>query len=630
MHKRICYLFFFLVFCLPVSAQEIEIPDPDLREAIKETLNIPLSEPITRTDIQSLRQLVAKSRDIEVLTGLEAATQLEYLVLSGNRIKDIEPLANLIKLEHLALGENRISNIDALANLTNLTELHLSSNHIIDVSPLSGLTQLKRLYLSVNRIVNVRPLSGLTSLRDLEIVANNIVDHTPLDNLSLVHYVYDQTCDSPPLPLEPRLQNRTYPSVFAAFSTTFNQPHLSFIERMAQHDLHFSRIIFGVKFFDTGDGWEIRSATKRDPFELRDAFLSFNPNMLFLTVLPLRAAWLHEHPATWPYWLRDAQGNIVHAGAVDEGRHDGFIDFTHPGFQDLTVEHAIAIANCGLYDGIIFDWWSDDGPLLVTYDPYTEYRGHEVEMQAKINILQRIRAHTRPDFLIMGNTNDHIIPRTGQYLNGGIMEGIVPTTNESLVRVRKALDWLEQNLRRPRLNLLEGGSNPDEPPDSPANLRLMRAFTTLSLTHSDGYVVFSLGSTTRHYWHDFWDADLGRPVGERAQLYQETEGLYIREFTNGWAVYNHSGGAQVITLPEEAQGVASGLSNTEHALPNLDGEMYLRVTPPNPADVNGDGVVNILDLTLVAQAFGKDGLQGDVNEDGVVNVFDLVFVANAF
>ena len=116
-------------------------------------------------------------------------------------------------------------------------------------------------------------------------------------------------------------------------------------------------------------------------------------------------------------------------------------------------------------------------------------------------------------------------------------------------------------------------------------------------------------------------------MGEKAQVYDGRDGLYMREFTNGWAVYNHSGSPQVIRLPEEAQGVASGLVDVEHALPNLDGEMYLRAAPQNPADVNGDGVVNILDLTLVAQGFGKDGLQGDVNGDGVVNVFDLVFVA---
>ena len=51
------------------------------------------------------------------------------------------------------------------------------------------------------------------------------------------------------------------------------------------------------------------------------------------------------------------------------------------------------------------------------------------------------------------------------------------------------------------------------------------------------------------------------------------------------------------------QGVASGLVNTEHALPNLDGEMYLRVKPKNPADVNGDGVVNVFDLVFVANQF---------------------------
>ena len=155
----------------------------------------------------------------------------------------------------------------------------------------------------------------------------------------------------------------------------------------------------------------------------------------------------------------------------------------------------------------------------------------------------------------------------------------------------------------------------------------MRTFTTLSLTHSDGYVLFQTGGGHHHYWYDFWGADLGRPAGPKRQLYQETEGLYIREFTNGWAVYNHSGEAQDITLPEKVQGVASGLMGTEHELPNLDGEMYLRAAPKNPADVNGDGVVNILDLTLVAQGFGADGLAADVNGDGVVNVFDLVFVA---
>ena len=57
--------------------------------------------------------------------------------------------------------------------------------------------------------------------------------------------------------------------------------------------------------------------------------------------------------------------------------------------------------------------------------------------------------------------------------------------------------------------------------------------------------------------------------------------------------------------------------------------MYLRMEPANPADVNGDGVVNILDLVVVAQELGTGNPEADVNGDGVVNVFDLVFVAAA-
>ena len=53
-------------------------------------------------------------------------------------------------------------------------------------------------------------------------------------------------------------------------------------------------------------------------------------------------------------------------------------------------------------------------------------------------------------------------------------------------------------------------------------------------------------------------------------------------------------------------------------MPNIDGEMYLRVKPANPADVNGHGVVNILDLTIVAPSLGTDSLKGDVNGDGLL------------
>ena len=53
--------------------------------------------------------------------------------------------------------------------------------------------------------------------------------------------------------------------------------------------------------------------------------------------------------------------------------------------------------------------------------------------------------------------------------------------------------------------------------------------------------------------------------------------------------------------------------------------------PQLVSDVNGDGIVNIQDLVLVAGQFGKTGKNSaDVNGDGVVNIQDLVLVASAF
>jgi len=49
-----------------------------------------------------------------------------------------------------------------------------------------------------------------------------------------------------------------------------------------------------------------------------------------------------------------------------------------------------------------------------------------------------------------------------------------------------------------------------------------------------------------------------------------------------------------------------------------------------PGDVNGDGAVNILDLSILAAHFGQSGQifsTGDLNGDGAVNIFDLSVLA---
>ena len=61
-------------------------------------------------------------------------------------------------------------------------------------------------------------------------------------------------------------------------------------------------------------------------------------------------------------------------------------------------------------------------------------------------------------------------------------------------------------------------------------------------------------------------------------------------------------------------------------------KMFPAIEPPHrKEDVNGDGVVNILDLLAVTAKFGqKDAGNADINGDGTVDIRDLVLVAGEF
>ena len=119
--------------------------------------------------------------------------------------------------------------------------------------------------------------------------------------------------------------------------------------------------------------------------------------------LVMRAGARTLFPDDSPYWIRDEQGNIYVEPAHDI--RSGFIDFTHPHIQDRIVQQAIAVDRCGLYDGIMFDYWSEDWTVL------GNFRTLDEEQQARDTIVRRIRANTRPNFLIMGNRHlSKIIP----------------------------------------------------------------------------------------------------------------------------------------------------------------------------------------------------------------------------
>ena len=628
------------LFIAQTSAQVVNIPDPNLEKVIREALQLPDDRPLTQQEMLRLTKLDAGgNRGIADLTRLEYATNLRALDLYQNPIVDIGPLAHLTKLWGFNFWGCQVRDLNPLRNLKSLRGIILSNNQISDISPLSELTDLTHLVLDGNYIVDYSPLANLTNLEKLWINRNLGTDFTPLQGLNIPDLRYDAVCDiEPPLPLvKERIETRSFPSVFQiwggiGWTPVINRPDLSDEEHITLHDLYwspgFQAIRWDVTLTEPTYGVATQLAGSLEyAREVRQRWLDQNPNMVFLLSMLI-----HEHgsidafPPNSDFWLRDANGEIIRKWTGSP-----LINFLKPEVQDLFIKRIIAIERCGLYDGVMLDGFANNG---TGFSGRVLYSATDEEIiQAWLNIFRAVRAEVREDFLIIVNGGDKKLTSYTEFINGTFMETGIDYpggyTRGSLHNLEEVLSWSEENLRSPQINCLEGASMDIEPLDGPNNLRWMRLFTTLSLTHSDGYVIYAAGirgAYHHHLWHDFWDADLGQPVGRKAQPYENVDGLFIREFTNGWAVYNRSGKVQEISLPQPVTGVSSSKHGIPHLLLDLDGEIYLKT--PNPADVNGDGRVNVLDLVQITNSFGKS--VPDPNGDGIVNILDLVFVANTF
>ena len=590
----------------------VEVPDSNLRQAIREALSLPDEIPLTQLEMLRLQRLKAWQLDITDLTGLQHAANVEYLILWGNQITDLSPLANLTKLTELNLAYNPVESVEPIAGLINLQTLNLTENRVQDITPLANLINLEFLYI-----------------RD-----NLVTDITPLQGLNLIDFDYEEVCDFPPIgpPVRDKIESRTFPSVFAwrGHLSLVGLDHLTPDQRVARHDLDLG-LWFKVGWDQTptepAEGLATSMAGNLPGSrEIHQKRLDLNPNLI--TLRGISHITSLKLPLDSDLYVRDENGEIVR---TDEG--GALVNFLKPEVQDLIAKRIIAVARCGLFDGVHLDSWGNGVKLRFRIRRLFRPPPEDI-LQARLNILRTVREQVRDDFLIVVNVGALKIPHYVDYINGVFMETGRDTPlgysrNELIERVESTLLWSEKNLREPRANCLMGTGIPTEPPDSPRNRRMMRIITTLSLTHSDGYVKYTTGTNHQHIWYDFWDADLGRPIGPKAQQYQNIEGLFIREFTNGWAVYNRSGEPQTITLLTSATPVSDRENNAAsqtHLLPDLDGEIYLK--GPSPADVNADGKVDVLDLLQVANSLGES--TPDPNGDGVVDILDLAFVSQQF
>ena len=97
--KTTLCLLLYIALCSDAFAQVVDIRDPNLRSAIREALELPDEIPLTQPEMQRLTKLDAGGdRGITDLTGLEYATNIQFLGLYHNPIVDISPLSPFYKI----------------------------------------------------------------------------------------------------------------------------------------------------------------------------------------------------------------------------------------------------------------------------------------------------------------------------------------------------------------------------------------------------------------------------------------------------------------------------------------------------------------------------------------------------
>ena len=122
----ICGALFFAP--LPARAQEVNIPDTNLRTVLEKALGKDAGAPITQTEMETLTSLDGSSGNISNLSGIELAKNLTDLYLSNNQLSDISPLAGLTNLTQLFLSNNQVSDRATLARLTAQTVVYFTGN----------------------------------------------------------------------------------------------------------------------------------------------------------------------------------------------------------------------------------------------------------------------------------------------------------------------------------------------------------------------------------------------------------------------------------------------------------------------------------------------------------------------
>jgi hypothetical protein len=350
-----------------------------------------------------------------------------------------------------------------------------------------------------------------------------------------------------------RIRNRDYPSIFEAWSPADNMKQEEPNATTARHDLYFvSPEQLGIRWEGEhpGLGTKLVPSTIERVRALREDLLRRNPNMIMMCSITYRDAYEKYLPTDHIWWKRE---NGKRVPGWEEGGYFQ-LDFSNAGYRQQVATQAKAMMDSGCFDGVMLDWWLDD--------------------EDRVLLVKGVRQAIGNQALILANANDRRTPNTAPYINGYFMECYASQTPADWAKIGDTLRWAEKNLRTPRINCVESWIH-----QSRQELHLMRSITTLSLTMSDGYALFSDNNELPvddhlHDWYPFWDAKLGRPI---ASGFIRRDKAWERSYSGGTAIYNPMGNPSVeVRFTSPRTQISTGKRGNTFQVSGYDGDLFLR------------------------------------------------------
>ena len=649
---------------ITIPGAVVDIPDPNLHAAIAEALGKSPNALITVQEMEGLERLDARNRDIQDLTGLRFATNLDELSLTDNQISDLSPIAGLINLRVLRLWNNPVSDLSPVKGLKNLSNLIFGVTSVSDLSPLRGLINLERLHFYGAPVSDFSPLAGLINLKHVAFASKNVSDLSPFAGLINLESIV--TWGSPISDLSPLAGLTTLESIEIGGAEISDLTPLTGLTHLKELNLHVNNI---------SDISPLAGLTRLTRLNLQGNNIS--------NVSPLAGF-------TNLKWLALNDNEISDISPLDGLRENiNLLWFNNPGFPKGGPKI--------------------EGPWLWVILPDTGLRDTDLLSEASGGTVTEVEIATHGT-IKGGSVGDSVwtsyrLPPTGRNniedmlersIRGGVIYGSVslysPSEQETTMYVGSDAGikvWFNGALVHQEFNWK--GAPEDYTDFFPVTLQQGRNVLLVAVhTRGNGFFGFEPGTeytvltpgigyafsqTPIHIGDTFtldiraetvydmagWQFDI---VFDPAALeaIDVSEGDFLKTdggttFFQGGSIDNANGKITGLSAARLSTQGASGTGSllqvnfkaksageTELALHKFEfgtttgedipaGPREIRIVVEEQlpsGDVNRDGRVSIFDLILVAQQLGKRVSAGspvDINRDGIVSILDLILVS---